>query len=104
MSEAVINIFVYLLLVLPAQGKLVSQQVTQLLRNLIQSEVSLFDLFMHLAATFIYCKTDLNVWVVKRATLLFDTFCSMQHVAKQVARCFGPFYRSLTPTSGSLVK
>ena len=39
--RSVINIFMYLLLVLAAQGKLVSQQVTQLLRNLIQSEVSI---------------------------------------------------------------
>ena len=39
--RSAINIFVYLLLVLPAQGKLVSQQVTQLLRNLIQSEVGI---------------------------------------------------------------
>ena len=49
--------------------------------------------------SFICCKTDLNVWVVKHATLLFDTFCAMQHIAKQVALCFGPFYPSLTHTS-----
>ena len=100
MSEAVINIFVYLLLVLPVQGKLVLQHVTQPCAN--QKSV-----FMYLAATSICCKTDLNIWVVKRATLLFDTFCAMQNVAKQVARCFGPFYPGLTytsTTSGSLVK
>ena len=98
--RSVINIFMYLLLVLPAQGKLVSQRVTQLVRNLIQSEGSI-----HASCSNLYLLQDrLNAWVVKRATSLFDTFYAMQYVAKQVARCLGLFYPSLTHTSGSLVK
>ena len=97
--RSVINISVYLLLVLPAQGKHVSQQVTQLLRNLIQSEASIF---MQFAATFICCKTDLNVGGktlniairhVLRHAAFFNTSCTF----------FGPYYRSLTHTTGSLV-
>ena len=52
--------------------------------------------FTQLAATFICCKTSLNVGIVKHSTSLFNSFCS--NVAKQVARFYCLCYRTFSVT------
>jgi len=62
--------------------------IARLPRNFIQWNVSIHATCNNLVC----CKTGLNV-LLKRATFLFNSFCS--NVAKQVARFCCPFYRSL---------
>lgn len=85
--KSVINIFVYLQLVLPAQGKLVSQQVTQLLRNLVQSEVSI-----HASCSNLYSLKDrFERQGGKTCNIAtFDKFCAMPACCKTSCTLFWP--------------